>query len=757
MIRRPLFSAALIWAFLWIFFLAAFPQLFEAETDHYENQVLMVRGSIYRFEEKTSVWYVYLKDLSVLSDDADQQDKFKKGIITVEKSIFEKYDLKIGNVISCECSYYAFNTARNFGNFDEKDYYASEGIYVRFSANDIVIDDGTVDHLASFLYEFRNKIKEAIISCIKDEEISGIMVAVCTGDRSLIDDETKELFQDGGISHMLAISGLHISLLGMGLFKILRKKIRFSISASISTLFMLCFCIMCGAPASALRAFIMFLMHMTAIGLGKNYDMLCAVSLSSLILISVNPFYVKNSGFIMSHLAAVAVAVIYAEFEKFLYLRSSDNKTFITDIKKSFFLSLSINLLLLPVIAGSYYQISICGVIINLLAVPLMSFILSTGFISGIVGMISVAAGRFIVGIGAYSLYFIKFICSFFQTFEMSVLCTGNMPLYKILIFYAILFLFILIMHIWGNNSAAVKDTVDHKVRIMKILPRYLLILLCCMILLLCCVSERPGGIRISFMDVGQGDAILIESASGINIMIDGGSTSEDNVYKYRLDSAISYYGVSRIDYWIITHPDTDHISALLELLDTESKPDINIKNILIPYVPDNEKYNYLKALASEKNINFANIYEGIKLYSEDLQLTCLFPAQGYTSESVNGYSAVIELRYGTFSALFTGDLESDGEEYLLKKALGHFDLLKVSHHGSRYSSSQQFLDAVDPDYAIISAGEGNIYGHPHEETLKRLEDTGALIYCTADHGEIVVNADGMGKVEIMSKINGSS
>ena len=280
--------------------------------------------------------------------------------------------------------------------------------------------------------------------------------------------------------------------------------------------------------------------------------------------------------------------------------------------------------------------------------------------------------------------------------------------------------------------------------------------------------------LRISFIDVGQGESILMENPSGTVYLIDGGSTSVNQVGKYRIVGAVKYYGISDIDYVIITHPDTDHISAVEELLNDMKSPvpgnggnegtgnkknstmGIAIHHILIPTVQGNNNYNMLCELAREKGVEIINLHAGMVMTDGELAMKCLHPAIGYTSESVNDHSAVLDISYGSFTALMTGDLEEDGENILLNDNVlnkGGYDILKVSHHGSKYSSTEGFLEAVSPKAAVISAGENNSYGHPHKETLDRLSHAGAEIFVTAQSGEIIVEAHKNGNFSVQTKL----
>jgi len=258
--------------------------------------------------------------------------------------------------------------------------------------------------------------------------------------------------------------------------------------------------------------------------------------------------------------------------------------------------------------------------------------------------------------------------------------------------------------------------------------------------------------LSVEFIDVDQGECILIESPSGINYMIDSGSVSVKNVAQYRVASAVKYRGISRIDYMIVTHPDADHMNGVTELIQNKDMLNIRIDCLLIPYVPDNENYKSLVRIAEENGITVARLHRGMYIQDSSLEMYCLHPDIKYVSESVNGYSAVMELLFGDFSALFTGDIGEE-EEKILPDRKRKYTLLKVAHHGSRFSSTAQFLEAVSPETAVISAGRNNMYGHPHQETLERLYDAGAMVFTTARSGEIIICTDGKGKTEIRTKL----
>lgn len=266
------------------------------------------------------------------------------------------------------------------------------------------------------------------------------------------------------------------------------------------------------------------------------------------------------------------------------------------------------------------------------------------------------------------------------------------------------------------------------------------------------CFHVRPA-CKISMIDVGQGDGILIE-AGGSNILIDGGSTSNSKVGKYSIIPYLKYEGIGTIDIAVVTHEDTDHISGLLEIMEDMEKGGIRIKNLILPGIADaikGENYEKLELRAKDLRIPITYITTGKRFETAngEISFTCLNPDAETKYDGANAYSTVLYMKYGPFSALFTGDVEGIGQEKLvdiIKSPGGAYEnltLLKVAHHGSEYTTDDEFLQLLKPKYAFISCGEGNSYGHPHMALLERLEECGATVFRTDESGEISAEFDG--------------
>ena len=268
-----------------------------------------------------------------------------------------------------------------------------------------------------------------------------------------------------------------------------------------------------------------------------------------------------------------------------------------------------------------------------------------------------------------------------------------------------------------------------------------------------CAVYDRD--FRVVCMDVGQGDGILIRSGGGTNIMIDGGSSDNGQVGEYVIAPVLRYYGAAHIDYAIVTHGDNDHVSGLKYLLETKNTG-VVIDNIILPMYGAQESLEEIKTAAEQAGVNIMymksgdvlSVQRGV-LFKTDgrdmakISLSFLYPGSETGINDVNELSAVVRLDHQGYRMLFTGDLGEAGEKLLLEHGIDvDADVLKVGHHGSRYSSSEVFLDAVAPKIAVISAGKDNRYGHPHGETLDRLKTHGVGIFCTIECGAVSVTID---------------
>lgn len=255
--------------------------------------------------------------------------------------------------------------------------------------------------------------------------------------------------------------------------------------------------------------------------------------------------------------------------------------------------------------------------------------------------------------------------------------------------------------------------------------------------------------LKISFLDVGQGDGIVVEMPHGKTVTVDGGSSDVSAVGEYRILPFLKSERIQRIACAILTHMDKDHIGGIQELLEMEQQNGngILIENLAVPAVlKEQDKWEEVKKTALEKGTGILYLKAGDRFEISGVQFLCMHPSEDFKDRSDNAASLVIKVVYGEFAALLTGDLEGRGEETFMKayeEELREMDLLKVAHHGSKNSSMEAFLNICRPEISIISCGEGNRYGHPHKELLERLERAGSRIFITRDSGAVTVVTDG--------------
>ncbi|WP_412429902.1 ComEC/Rec2 family competence protein [[Ruminococcus] lactaris] len=276
-------------------------------------------------------------------------------------------------------------------------------------------------------------------------------------------------------------------------------------------------------------------------------------------------------------------------------------------------------------------------------------------------------------------------------------------------------------------------------------------ILLVCLSVLLpgsCWLMHQvQGQVTVTVLDVGQGDGICIRMPGGKNCLIDGGSSDVSSVGAYRIEPYLLYCGIRNIDYAFVSHGDEDHISGIRELLE-DQRLGIGIRTLVLPAEEYwDEKLKELAVLAAENGTRIAEIHAGEQVVDgtgeQKMSLRCIGPEMGL-SESGNAASMVLQAEYGNFSMLLTGDVEGAGEKQLVKSGrLGKCRILKAAHHGSKNSGTEEFLDAVEPQIVLISAGRGNRYGHPHEETLERLKSRNCQVYSTQQCGAVTIQSDG--------------
>lgn len=652
-------------------------------------------------------------------------------------------ELLLGQKILVKASFSPWEESKNPGQFDLGKWYHSQGILGEFRGKELIKKSASYQKFGEALWHLRVKASAKLRQLLGETE-GALLSAMILGEKSFLEEESKEMYQRNGISHILAISGLHLMLLGNGIYTILKRILPVWVIPELSACtIMILFCFFSGASISTLRATIMFVMTLLGKILGRTYDSLSALGLAAAILLWKNPYVMENSGFLLSFLAVIGV--VYAA-PAIHMIFPWENKLW-----KSLTISLSASLTTLPVLLVNYGAFSWYSVFLNLLILPPMAFILAGGILLLLCSFLISILPPFDILMWIQHIFIISLrmilafyeqCCYLFEQLPFQDGYLGAVGKGRIFLYYLLLFLLLRIV-------TSPKD-------IKKLYPNFWngIVLFLLLTFLTCRV---PGGFEITMLDVGQGDCVIIRNANQKVYISDCGSSSISRVGKYRLLPFLKYKGYGNIEAVFISHLDEDHYNGILELLEAMDKERIEISYLVLPkeikkLTEQKQKLEELLFLAEEKKIQTVFMKGEDRILDGKMEILCLHPREGDYTDNANEDSMVLDISYGEFTLLLTGDVEGRGEEKLTaclknKKQYTHkqYEILKVAHHGAKGSTTEEFLQQIRPKLGLISCGRDNRYGHPAEETLKRLEKYGVKILDTRKGGAITIKVNKKG------------
>lgn len=733
MIKRPLCLIAVLILGIQVLWAGGFRKAKDLKPSPIEKaavseETVTVEGTVYRREERPEYQMCYLTENQIC---LKQQIIYESKILVYIKQHENQTSnlIEIGNKVRLTGKVKFFEPAANPGNFDQKFYYQKQGIHAAVWCKSAEVTDAETWKVREGLAKIRTRWKHMLVSML-GEYYGNCMSAILLGDKSELDESVKELYQKSGIGHVLAISGLHMSFLGMGFYRILRKMgCSFGIAGGLGSLILLLYTSMIGGGISAQRAWCMFVVRVGADIAGRDYDLPTSLAVAAIVITARQPLYLFDAGFLLSFGALVGIAFVYPVFEKLEILPSV------------FRAGASIQLVLLPILLYYYFELPVYSMILNLLVVPLMSIVMGAGIFGSLLSVFFQTGGKMVLLISKMILWGYEKSAEISVAIPFGRVVTGQPKIGWCMLYYVILF--------GGCIGMLCCEKRQKKEKTVTVRQQLLRGSYCLGLMLLFCIGciysyRKPGELRITVIDVGQGDSIYVRSPSGKKFLIDGGSTSESQVGKYRIAPFLKSQGVAKLDYVFASHGDADHINGIEELLEYQ-KLGIRIGRLVFPTesVMDEPLWK-LAGLAQKEGTQVVKIECGQQITDEEMAINCLAPSADYKGETGNASSMVLELEYGEFQMLFTGDLEGEGEQQLIESGLlKDYDVLKAGHHGSKNSTSEKMLALVLPEFTMISAGKENRYGHPHQEVLNRLEKKGSRIYCTKDTGAITIVTDG--------------
>lgn len=575
---------------------------------------------------------------------------------------------------------------------------------------------------------------------IYPDEEAGILEAMLFGEKSELSGDIKELYQAAGISHVLVISGLHISLLALAVAGILRRLgFPMPVWVILSVGVLAGYGILIGQPTTAVRALLMFFVLQGARLLGRSYDLLSALAFAGILMLLDNPDLILDGGCRLSFCAVIGVGWYVSEKNKIFQSigekekrknrgkggKGSSAGAMLENIRAGWYLWL----FTLPVMLDTFYQVSVVGLLWNLVAIPLLPVIIASGGLGVVLAGWNIFLGS-LAGSPAYGmLQLYQEIGNISEKLPVGMWTPGQPSKPVIAGYYLVIFLLVLVE----------KQLIKREKR-WKIFPGMEL----CSMLLLLLLMAHPWQQRekITFLDVGQGDASLLQSG-GQTLLLDGGSTSQKNVGTYVILPYIKQQGISCLEAVVLTHTDQDHINGVTEVLEEGKKGWLTVKNLMYPYwMEGTEQGKQLKKLAEEAGASCRKIRAGDRLTIGKAEAVVLYPKEQEKIEEPNAGSLVLFWKWEGVQAMFTGDLPEEKERELLQN-LPACEILQVGHHGSATSTCREFLEQVQPSLAVISCAMKNRYGHPSPDTVDRLKKTGCEIRYTMKSGAITIRKRG--------------
>ena len=743
--------------------------------NNYENKDVIVEGYI---EEKKIENYngnLY-GHYTIFICKFDKHKLFKP----IKMKLYLNERLEIGDYIAIKGIYSEGEVARNYKGFCYKNYLKSIGIFGIIEAEEY-IKIKEMNNI-NILY---GKVKDSLNNIVENtynEKYLGFMQGLLLGNTENLDDNIKKTFKETSVSHVLAISGAHIVVVLDVVDKILKKTVKFrNLIYFLEIIFLFSFYIITGNQVSCFRSVIFNVLVIASKLRHNKLNIVKNVFYTCICLLIFNLYNIINIGLYLSLFSSISIMVFSKVLDRIIKLKGT---SFLTKIFKFFkndiTLSISAQILIFPIMVYFFNSFSLNFIVSNIVASIGSEFVLKTGYICLILGLINKKLSFKLLEIVINTFVFIIEKILDFQFWGLDKISkveflklnfiTPNIILFS-LYFLIICFIIYKFRENIFKGYKIIKSTKYKKRYINEIKnfsfnklkknDKYFTILVIILILILVLIDITyyfvNKGPKFYFLDVGQGDCGLIKTLKNKTILIDSGEGAGDKkdygetiVYPYLLDRKINV-----IDYVVITHFDSDHAGGMKYILEH-----MQVKNVIIGIqTEESNLYNEILEIIISKKINLIVIDKTQEIKIDDVNFLFLWPIREYVVKEnpLNNNSLVFKVMINNFSILFTGDIEEITERKILEVYKNNLsmlsaDILKVAHHGSKSSSIEDFLIAVKSKVAIIGVGVENKFGHPSDSVIKRLNLFNIKIFRTDLNGEIIISFNK--KLKIKTKIS---
>lgn len=645
--------------------------------------------------------------------------------------------LQYGEEIELKGEFIEPQTARNKGGFNYKKYLKTLKIYGTINVEKVVIlEKNRINPILKFSNNIHIKIEEQIEKYL-DEKQAGILKGILLGDSKKVEEEIQENFRISNISHVLAVSGMHVNYIILGMNFLLKPLFGKRRTRKITIIFLVFYMFITGFSASIVRAGVMGIIIILGKLIHRKEDTWTSISISLLILLINNPFSILNISLQLSFAGTMGLVLF--------------NKK----IPGIFSITLCAQIMIFPIMIYHFNIFGTYFLITNLLAGIIIGPIIVIGILGIFSSIFSFTMAKILFLIVKVSVE-ILILISKFSELSMAKIYLPTPRIWQIIIYYIIVFFIKSIYEVYSEKKptatfirvknllalAKYKFRKNKRKNIKKIMSILIILLITFTI-----IKKQCNTLNINFVDVGQGDSCFIITPKKKTILVDGGGSQskEFDVGKSTLLPYILNKGYTQLDYIVISHFDYDHVGGILYIMQ-----EIKVKNIIIgKQFEDSENYEKFVNLVQQKDIKVRIVEAGEDIKIEkNLNFNVVWPnsKSQISDNSINNNSLVFKMKYKNFSMLFTGDIEEIAEKKILQtcnvKNLESL-VLKVPHHGSKTSSSQEFLDAVRPKIALIGVGKNNKFGHPSDITLEKFKMYDTKVYRTDQKGEITLKTDG--------------
>lgn len=755
---------------------------------HYQNNKY---DNLYRFEDDEKILVIgkiisnrkekeYKDIYKIKVEKINNKDKFRNTNLYLYVRSNRKIEFKYGDKIEISGTFTKGEVQRNYKGFNYREYLKTVKVYGILTLDKYkVIDVNANNFIRTFsnniFLNIKNKVNENL-----NKEVASIVLGITLGYTDDIDGNIKAQFNSCNISHILAVSGMHVGYIMIFLKKICDKIFGKRKSKIFISIILIFYMLLCGFSSSIVRAGISGIVILMAGVVHRKNNLWNNICLSLLVILMYNPFLIRNVGLLLSYGGTIGIIIASKDIENFFILIQENyveknkrkrklikfgkrTRKIYNKIKENVIITLSVMVFILPILVNTFNNIPCINIIVSLI-------------ISSIIAPVIIVCFIYVVSVNIIRLKIFSNIINYIISMLLKIVEIGDkIPINKILfitpnilevgVYYIICLILIILFRIYNtkNNSVTeirIKNIISllkyrFREKVKKIgQKKYnkIIAFLICGIFFSAYIFNTyiPKKLKIYFIDVGQGDCTFVVTPKNNKILIDGGgsefssySIGEKILLPYLLDRRIL-----KIDYMIFSHFDSDHCEGLLYIMGK-----IKVDNVVIAnQYETSENYKKFIKIANKKRTNVIIAEAGSKINVEkNLFFDVLWPDKNnmISENAINNNSLVCKLNYKRFSILFTGDIEEIAEKAILNKYkklnrnILESTVLKVAHHGSKTSTTKEFLDNVKPSYALIGVGKNNKFGHPSDNTIKKLEYINATVYRTDINGEIILTTDG--------------